>query len=120
MVLKTSSPALAPPASMEAEAKRILAEANRRKAEIDREALEAVLALTRHRSVETQPIEPKWISLDQAAAIRGVTRETMALHASQHGLGTFTSRRWRIDEVRVRALNEGREYELLNPHPDSA
>jgi|JI10StandDraft_1071094.scaffolds.fasta_scaffold303858_2 hypothetical protein len=62
--------------------------------------------------------EPRWISLEQAAPIRGVTRQTMALHAERFGLGTFTERRWRIDENRLRALNDGRPYQKLNPFPD--
>lgn len=61
---------------------------------------------------------PKWISLDQGAAIRGVSRETMARHAERYGLGTCSGRRWRIDENRVRALNEGRPYVPLNPFPE--
>jgi hypothetical protein len=63
--------------------------------------------------------EPRWISLERAASLRGVTRETMARHAEKHGLGTCTDRRWRIDENRVRALNEGRPYARLDPFPTS-
>jgi len=99
---------------------RIFEEANHRKAEIDREAAAKALAVIAAERGQVPQAEPKWISLDQAAPIRRVTRETMARHAEQYGLGTFTNRRWRIDENRLRALNDGRPYEPLNPHPDKA
>ena len=84
-------------------AKRILDEANRRKAEIDREAAAALFALVRHRMVEPQQVE--WISLEQAAHLRGVTRQTMARQAKQFSLGTCINGRWRIDKTRVLNLN---------------
>ena len=110
--------------NIRAEMERVLAEgATRAKAEIDRAALLALeIALCAGREHDNdmapQPDQPKWISLEQAAPIRGVTRQTMALHAEKFGLGTYTDRRWRIDETRVRALNAGRPYAKLNPFPD--
>lgn len=113
-----------PAADVRAEIERVLEQgAAQAKAAIDASIERArELLLTQDRDLEAPaeaaPVPPKWLSLEQAAPIRGVTRQTMAIHAERFGLGTFSNRRWRIDENRLRALNEGRPYQKLNPFPD--
>lgn len=106
---------------LRAELERILAEgAAAAKAAIDA-SVERARALLVTGAV-TVDQEPRWTTLERAAALRGVTRETMAIHAERYGLGTREGRRWRIDENRVRALNEGRPYSPLtsrNPASNS-
>ena len=103
---------------LDAELASILEESQRDKAAIEERTAERIRKLLTRKTDAGASQEPEWITLEQASALRRVSRDTMAAHAERHGLGTFSNRRWRIDKRRVEALNAGHPMPPLNPHPD--
>lgn len=56
---------------------------------------------------------PDWKTLKEAAFACGCHVETMSRWSRVHGLGRRVDRTWRVDMRRVRAWQEGRQYDRL-------
>jgi hypothetical protein len=54
----------------------------------------------------TPTVEPKPLSLEQAAHLLGRTRQTAARWATQYGLGVRVGGRWEFDKTRVLLMKE--------------